>query len=574
LLKTLHAYLLKDLVKVTLLTLVALTLLMSVLVIVQPLRKFGLAGTQLLEVFVYTVPAMLSLTLPFATLFAATLVYGRFSQDNELLAAKASGISTLSLLRPALGFGVVVTAASLVLINVVAPKLTTLSALAQTNMRKVFFHQLSSRGYAEFNREKDRHVIYADSTDLDANTLYGIIYVVQSKSSSPSKKPKDPNAAPASAASTQPAGGDAQKKQPSTTMIWAKWATLEFSRDPNGDDEVLIRAEFKVLAGSLPNQPIGGSKYAELPFPLPNPIKEKTSWYGWNDLLEFLKDPEKHVTVRREMAKIRQSLCSDMLGADVAAAIQAGKAYDGLTQGGERFIIEAAWAVPGKGGAVLSSKKPDGSEGKLVTVLVKKGNKAVESITARQGRVTLAWSRVTNTPQVSILLSEDVTVDNLTGLGRQQNRTTEWTRGQLPVPEGVVAKAEAINLTDIYKEPEKITSDKKVIASINNLRNKRIPQLRSDLMAELHVRSAYGASCFLMVAMGAALGLMFRGGQFISAFALSAVAAALPLLTLIMGKELIRNPANSDLLGMACIWGGIMMLAVADVVIYARLSRK
>ena len=44
-LKTLHAYLLKDLVKVTLLTLVALTLLMSVLVIVQPLRKFGLAGT-------------------------------------------------------------------------------------------------------------------------------------------------------------------------------------------------------------------------------------------------------------------------------------------------------------------------------------------------------------------------------------------------------------------------------------------------------------------------------------------------------------------------------------------------
>ena len=130
-LKTLHSYLLKDLLKVSLLSLVAITLLMSVLVIIQPLRKLGLAGEQLLQLFLYTIPVMLSLTRPIATLFAGTLVYGRFSQDNELLAAKASGISALSLLRPALGMGVVVTLLSLAMINVVAPRLSNLAGLVQ-----------------------------------------------------------------------------------------------------------------------------------------------------------------------------------------------------------------------------------------------------------------------------------------------------------------------------------------------------------------------------------------------------------------------------------------------------------
>ena len=43
----------------------------------------------------------------FATLFAATIVYGRFSQENELTACRASGVSTLSVLKPALFMGVV-----------------------------------------------------------------------------------------------------------------------------------------------------------------------------------------------------------------------------------------------------------------------------------------------------------------------------------------------------------------------------------------------------------------------------------------------------------------------------------
>jgi len=583
LLKTLHAYLLKDLVKVTMLTLVALTLLMSVLAIIQPLQKLGLAGRQLLELFIYTVPVMLSLTLPVATLFASTLIYGRFSQDNELLAARASGISTLSLLRPALALGAIVTVLSLAMINVVAPKLSSLAGLVQDNIRQIFFHQLKSRGYAAYSRGRERHIVHADAVDPDANGLYGIVYVVQT--GPPGKQDAgstDKSSLPAGEPSLQkPADGqpDAKDKgprRPGVTLAWSAWASLDFAHDPNGDDEVVIRAvdPSLVTTGGAPGLPVGTSKVVEFVMPMDNPIKDKTSFYSWTDLLETLKDPGRHSGVRREMARIRQDFCADMLASEIVGAIQAGRSFNRFVQGDERFEIKAAWAEPDKTGTALKSIKPDGREGTLVTVIIRRGGKTIEDITARQGQVILTWSRITGKPQVTIKLDADVTVNYLGVSPRRVSRPTAWTRGEMPLPEDIRVRAAAIDLPDLYNAPQKLTSDPKVLSAIDRLKTKRIPQLRNDLIAELHVRVAYGASCFLMVAMGAALGLMFRGGQFISAFALSAVPAAAVIIMLLMGKAMVRNPAGNDMLGLACIWGGIGGLLVANLVIYAHLARK
>ena len=151
-LRTLHGYVTRDLLRVMLLTLVALTLLMTVLAIIQPLRNVGLGGTQVLHLFIFTMPVMLSFTLPVATLFSATLVYGRFAQDNELLACRASGVSTLSLLRPALVLGAFVTMVSLTLSNVVAPSLSTMAGMVQANFRGILYQRLKTDGYIEMGR--------------------------------------------------------------------------------------------------------------------------------------------------------------------------------------------------------------------------------------------------------------------------------------------------------------------------------------------------------------------------------------------------------------------------------------
>ena len=119
--KTLYVYISRDLARVTLMGLIAFTLVMTVFGVAEPLREQGLSGLQVLRLFVFTVPVMLSLTLPIAALFGATIVYGRFSQNNELLAAKASGVSAIHILRPALALGLVVTLLSLVMSDYVTP---------------------------------------------------------------------------------------------------------------------------------------------------------------------------------------------------------------------------------------------------------------------------------------------------------------------------------------------------------------------------------------------------------------------------------------------------------------------
>ncbi len=91
--KTLYSYLSRDLLRITLMALVVLTMLFTILVAIEPMRKQGLTGTQVLDLFGYIVPVVLPMTLPISALFAATFVYGRFSQTNELLAAKASGLA-------------------------------------------------------------------------------------------------------------------------------------------------------------------------------------------------------------------------------------------------------------------------------------------------------------------------------------------------------------------------------------------------------------------------------------------------------------------------------------------------
>jgi len=557
LLKTLHSYLLKDLIKVSLLSLVCITLLMSVLVIIQPLRKLGLAGEQLFHLFLYTIPVMLSLTMPIATLFAGTLVYGRFSQDNELLAAKASGISAVSLLRPALGMGVIVTLLSLAMINVVAPRLSSLAGLVQSNMRHIFFHQLKTRGYVDYGRGGERHIIHADQVDADANALYGIVYsyVQHAKPPKPGEQPKPDKVFLGSASA----------------------AYMKFIRDPNGDDQVSIRTIDPALVGSTADSspPWISGKDVPIIMPMENPVKDKSSWYSLTDLLATLKDPGRHPKVQRDLGRIKRDLSSDMLAQDIIKAIQAGKSYKRFVQGDEQLEVEAAWAdIDKDGAAVLKSVSPDGREGKLVTVMIRRGGKTNEIVTAQQGRIIITWSEMTRHPQVTIELKMDVMVDYLGASGRRVSRDIQWARGEIPVPAEVTARSEDVGLADLYDDPNSLTSNPNILKAMDALLNDRIPKERSGLKAELHVRVAYGGSCFLMVAMGAALGLIFKGGQFISAFALSAVPAAAVIIMLVMGKQMVSNPSSSDTLGLACIWGGVAALLVANLLIYAHLARK
>lgn len=101
---------LAELVKVFLISLIALTGMFLVGDLIQEAMRKGLSPWQILAAIPFFIPNMLPFTIPATTLFATSLVYGRMSDDNEVLVLRASGMNIYRLLWPAVALGVMTTA--------------------------------------------------------------------------------------------------------------------------------------------------------------------------------------------------------------------------------------------------------------------------------------------------------------------------------------------------------------------------------------------------------------------------------------------------------------------------------
>src|SRR5438094_48499 len=102
-----------ELVKVSAMSLVALTGLLLMAGILAEATQHGLSFAQVLMVIPLIIPSTLPYTIPATTLFATSLVYGRLAADNEIIAIKAAGINILYVVWPSLFLGLVMSVATM-----------------------------------------------------------------------------------------------------------------------------------------------------------------------------------------------------------------------------------------------------------------------------------------------------------------------------------------------------------------------------------------------------------------------------------------------------------------------------
>lgn len=124
--KTLDRYILRQLIAVTFLGVMSLTLLMLLGQLFKELHSLlvesGAPPTIVIDFILQVVPFSLSFTVPWGFLTAVLLVYGRLSADNELTAMRMAGLSLWRLSLPAIGMGIVLSALCYYINTEVAPK--------------------------------------------------------------------------------------------------------------------------------------------------------------------------------------------------------------------------------------------------------------------------------------------------------------------------------------------------------------------------------------------------------------------------------------------------------------------
>ena len=124
--KTLHWYLLKQVMATLVLTVGVFTAVLLMGNAMKEVLALVVKGQASLigitKAFALLIPFVISFSLPMGLLTAMLLVFGRFSADQELTAARAAGVSLVSLVTPILLFSVALSGLSALINMKVAPE--------------------------------------------------------------------------------------------------------------------------------------------------------------------------------------------------------------------------------------------------------------------------------------------------------------------------------------------------------------------------------------------------------------------------------------------------------------------
>ena len=570
--RTLFWYIFKDLLRIFMMASGALAGIMSFGGLLRPLTQNGLDGPQVALLLANFMPAMSTYSLPVAALFATTMVYGRLSADNEVTACRASGVSFAALTLPALLLGFVVAGASLYLLCFTVPRATLkVEQVIYSNLAKVIAHEITQTHRVDMrDASADKKMtVFARDAYLPAtgDGRHGQAVVLRSplivSYAAPPGKPK--------------------WYQQAKTFWSASEAVAKIVEDPtDGSASLTVTLTdgvvFPRTVGKADATQGAASTAAFGPLLIPSPVGEKTKFLDVFKLKQLQRDPSHGQQV--------QQVLQQFIRSDQAAAVE-GRVIDALRGPGHTCPLRSGedtnvLTVPA-GATVAPAAKQEGvlllsspAGGPPVQFRQESGGQVrltAEGHACRLGFSVAAGQDAAATVSVRM---QDALVDpaDLPGDDPDTPAPAPVDR-RFDVPLPAEAAAMSARTAEQYLA-EQVGTD----AGQRKLRFAWF-DLTNHISSELHARAAFVVSCLLLVLVGSSLGMMFRSGNFLTAFAVSVVPAMLSTVLIVTGQhaaestpELVTAANNPLHLGLLLIWSGNLVIGVAAVVLLARLQRK
>jgi lipopolysaccharide export LptBFGC system permease protein LptF len=578
--RTLFWYVFKDLVRVFVLASVALAAIMSFGGLLRPLTEHGLDAQQVTRILGYFMPAMQTYSLPVAALFATTMVYGRLAADNELIACRAAGIGYWPIWLPAVVLGLIVAIISLVFLCFVVP-------IFSLKVEKVIYSNLAALVQNQIERE---HRITLEGTDTPLTIFAQQAFVLPA----PEDRPKDqvvqlvgPLIVTYEHQTDKAINPLDRRPTPPEDFSMASRATAYIRQDPDTGE---VRMTAVLTDGTkfprhFQEQPNGHSpvQYSihQTSFssdPFPSPVRENVKFMPIGAIKHILSHPD-------DSRKIK-TLVSDFIREDQQQEYlnRLMKLLQGPTaqvifnaSAGERYILTRG-ACPMEvrgdklyiGPPTLPNQAPAGFS--------QLGSQIGLNAKAQQIRLR-CWPDMGNEDLDTENNNLKVEVDLIDAVVKSSDEITPHSSFArdfvVPMPPFLKEMEKQRNASFYAKDPQADSDEQMRL-------NKELIRLKNSAISEAHARVSFALSCLILVMVGCALGMMFKSGNFLSAFALSVVPALMSIVLVVTGQHVCENipfilPKNFNdplQMGLVLIWSGnVAVLAIAVVLLW-RLSRQ
>lgn len=560
---TLNGYILRELLRIFLLTQVALAaLVMLAGGIVNVVRGAGIGSADIFGFLPLLLPIVITLTMPIAAMFATTMVYGRLASDNELVACRAAGINVHRLFLPAGLLAVFVGLFTLLAINFVIPGfMKRLDLLVRANLHELAYQQLRAKGYARWqeryfvtaervHRELDEVQLRAQGFDVGPEYRYLRLdnMTVAELENGVLKR------------FTAAAVGLCQFDNSQPTVRLTAWARDGYDFQP---PRTLVKVD---------GQRIGS---VDAPFSFP----AKPSWADLNTLRLWREAPW---LFDRIAARV-DHFVAELAVQRFYAACHAAFVRDGVLiltdDQDQRYELRAARVLPDRenrpafaDATIMLARAGAGQPQRYTAPRAEVIARAPRSAMQR-GAAPSAGVVVSGVPRASGVLAELRLISEsgrpvrsfASRAGGRGGRDSETLHLDIRLPPEISESIQQLDPAVIFDPDHPLDGSELLVDQRAGLWSEAGLLLRK-LNGLIHSRLSYSCSPLVTILMAAALGAIFRGARTLSAFGLACVPTAFVAILTLMGKNLADNEGTESL-GIGVIWSGLALTALADYLI-------
>ncbi len=545
---TLHAYILRELLKTFALTLVALTGLLTMGGgLFNAVTYEGISATDVVRFTPYMVPIAITIAMPMAALFAATMVYGRLAADNELTACRAAGVNVHRLFLSSILLGAFVAASTLVLANVIIPDCAVrIENFARNNIRDLIVQHLENRGF--FHYQKGASDSYTLTTERVQGELPDALLAKKGFETGPRIQ---------YVLLTNPTFMQADGGGKLLRFSCARYALCCFdTRVTPAELTFFLRdgRDFRVGEGdtAIDEQQFG-------PIAAPQASMSRLSSADLGQLLHWQAAPWDAPKQRDEIQRFLAELACQRFY-DYCSARVGGKEFVLDDDDGRQYRVRCA--------AVSPERRAPTFERAEVLVHDAQQNLRTRYEAPRlklsaaplpSGRI-LVELRLIRTPEQDVL-EYDVHAGNL----GEPRRKSVLSLDRLRIPPEVLEDVARFTPAQVIDPAAPLPVTGPLVDKRVSLQNS-VRRLQRQIPATIHQRMGYTSSALVTVLMGATLGVMFRGSRALAAFALALVPFSSVLILIVIGQKLTVDERLAAY-GPLITWGGLLLALLADGVL-------